>query len=106
MTVYTVVHDLFSQRYAGPDVPALFFPTPASSLCRLGQSRRAAAVAGAWRARSLPQLGLGGAVPAQGLAHHLPRPARARRQPVVARRQLLDVGLHLRPGAARASAAV
>ena len=93
-----------SERHAGPDVPALFFPTPAPSLCRLGQSRRAAAAAGAWRARPLPQLGLGGAGAAQGLAHHLPRPARPRRQPMVARRQLLDGRLHLRSRPARAPA--
>ena len=60
------------ERYAGADVPALFFPTPAPALCRLGQSRRAAAAAGPWRPRSLPQLGLGGPGAAQGLAHRRP----------------------------------
>ena len=47
------------ERHAGPDVPALLLAAPAPALRRLGQSRRAAAAAGAWRARPLPQLGLG-----------------------------------------------
>ena len=69
-----------------------------------GNPDRAAAAAGARRARPLPQLGLGGGRSCARLAHHRPRPARPRRQPVVARRHLHDGGLHLRPGPAHPSA--
>ena len=53
-----------------------------------GNRRRAAAAAGAWRARPLPQLGLGGRRRCARTGTSSPRPARPRRQPVVARRQL------------------
>ena len=59
----------FSRRQTGrndrsrqlrPDLADLFLPAAAAALRRLGQRRGAAAAAGAWRARPLPQLGLGG----------------------------------------------
>ena len=65
-----------------------------------GNAERAAAAAGARRPRPLPQLGLGGRGAAPRLAHHRARPARPRRQPVVAGRHLHDGRLRLRPGAA------
>src|SRR3546814_8532320 len=77
---------------------------PAAQLRRLGQSRCAPADSPARRARSLPKLGLGGRGTAARLARDLPRPARPRRQRVVARRPLRHGRLRLWLRAARAHA--
>ena len=47
------------QSRARPHLAHLLLAAAAAALRRLGQRRRAAAAAGAWRPRSLPQLGLG-----------------------------------------------
>src|SRR4051812_10569850 len=91
-------------RSFGPDLADLLLAAAAAALRRLGQSERTATTAGAWRARSLPQLGLGRHPAASALAHSRARFARPWRQPMVARRQLLDSGLRLRLGAADPSA--
>ena len=80
-----------------PDLPVVHLPAPAAELRRLGQSRRAAAGAGARRARPLPQLGLGGRGPAPRLPHHRAGPARPRRQRLVDQRRLFAERLRLRP---------
>src|SRR4051812_37415169 len=93
-------------RQLRTDLADLFLAAAAIALRRLGQPNRAAAAARAWRARSLPQLGLGRDDAAPRLACSGARFARPWRQPVVARRQLLDLGLHLRSRSADPSAGI
>ncbi len=64
------------------------------------------AAARSWRAGSLPQLGLGRDALAPRLARAGARSARSRRQPMVARRQLHDRRLCLRPRPADPSAGI
>ena len=93
------------RRHAGPRIAHVLLPAPAAALRRLGQCRQAAAAHAPRRPRPLPQLGLDRRGAARRVAHHRARPARPRRQPVVARRQLHDGRLHLRPGPAHPPAA-
>ena len=83
----------------------LLLAAAAAALRRLGQPRRAAAAPAVHGGRDHCRNWdwVAGAL-ATGLARHRARPARPRRQPVVARRQLLDGRLRLRPRPAHPSA--
>src|SRR3984893_1835613 len=87
-----------------PYLADLFLAAAAAALRRLGQPGGAALAVGAWRPRPLPQLGLARRRAAPRLACPGARSARAWRQPMVARRQLLDGRLCLRPRPADPSA--
>ncbi len=91
-------------RQLRPNLADLFLAAAPAALRRLGQSGSAAAFAGARGPRPLPQLGLGGHRAAPRLARAGTGFARPWRQPVVARRQLFDRGLCLRPGTTDPSA--
>src|ERR1700677_3017957 len=88
------------RRSAGTDLENLLLAAAAVALCRLGQPGCTAVAAAARRARSLPQLGLGGGGVARRSSRHRTGPARAWRVSVVGLGSLHDGGLYLRPGAA------
>src|ERR1700730_2050806 len=89
-----------------PYLADLFLAAATAALRRLGQPGGAALAVGAWRPRPLPPLGLARGRAAPRLACPGARSARAWRQPMVARRQLLDGRLCLPPPPADPSAGI
>ena len=88
-----------------PHLAHLLLAAPAPALRRLGQRRARRRCCSCTAAATTAATGTGSPRSSPRLAHHRPRPARPRRQPVVAGRHLHDGRLHLRPRPAHPPAA-